>query len=324
MIDLVLNRRARHLAGDGPVRRALLDAARETGACIHETHGIDELDAAARTMAARGTSRVILAGGDGSYMAGVTALARAFSERPLPTITFAPGGTVSTVARNWCRSGNNGNKRNKGRGWGAREAAAIVRAAREPSPSVESHPTLRVTDDRGGERVGFIFGAGLVASFFEEYNASPAPGYAAAAGIVARVFAQSFVGGALAHRVLDPVEATLTLDGEAQRPPAWSLVLASVVRDVGLHMWVTPRAGEALDAFHAVASPLGPRALGPQMPLVLAGKRLRGRGHVDEPRARDLSLRFRDDARGAYVLDGDLIHAREVRVRVGPVLRLAT
>ena len=62
---------------------------------------------------------------------------------------------------------------------------------------------------------------------------------------------------------------------------AWSLVLASVVRDVGLHMWVTPHAGEALDAFHAVASPLGPRALGPQMPLVLAGKKLRGRGHVD-------------------------------------------
>jgi hypothetical protein len=162
-----------------------------------------------------------------------------------------------------------------------------------------------------------------VASFFEEYNAAPSPGYAAAAGIVARVFAQSFVGGALARRVLAPVEATLTLDGQPQSPPAWSLVLASVVRDVGLHMWVTPHAGEALDAFHAVASPLGPRALGPQMPLVLAGKRLRGRGHVDEPRARDLALRFRENTRGAYVLDGDLIHAREVRVRVGPVLRLA-
>jgi len=318
MIDLVLNRRARNLAGDGPIRRALLVAARETGVCVHETTSLEQLEAVARTIAARGSSRVILAGGDGSYMAGVTALARAFGDGALPPLAFAPGGTVGTVARNWCRAGR--------RGGGAREAEAIVRAAAAEgaSPSAEdARPTLRVTDDRGGDRIGFIFGAGLVASFFDEYYASAAPGYGAAARIVARVFAQSFVGGELARRVLDPVAATLTVDGSVARARAWSLVLASVVRDVGLHMWVTPQAGEALDAFHAVASPLGPRALGPQMPLVLAGKKLRGRGHVDAPRARELTLRFADETRGAYVLDGDVVHAREVRVQAGPVIRLA-
>ena len=136
MINLVLNRRARNLAGNGPIRRALLAAARETGVCAHETTSLEQLEVVARTIAARaagGSSRVILAGGDGSYMAGVTALARAFGDGALPPLAFAPGGTVGTVARNWCRTGR--------KGWGAREAEAIVRAAAAEGagPSAQAH-----------------------------------------------------------------------------------------------------------------------------------------------------------------------------------------
>jgi hypothetical protein len=165
-----------------------------------------------------------------------------------------------------------------------------------------------------------MFGAGLVASFFDEYYAAPEQGYAGAAKIVAQVFAQSFIGGGLAARVLDPVAATLSVDGREADAKRWSLVLASVIKNVGLHMLVTPRAGDTLGAFHLVASPLGPRALGPQMPLVLAGKRLRGDGHIDVPAARDLVVRF--GAGGSYVIDGDVVHAAEVRVRPGPVIRV--
>ncbi len=311
MVDLVLNRRARRLAADGPIRRALLGAAREIGATVHETNGFLELEAVAKAIAARGTERVILAGGDGSYMAGVTALAQAFGDAPLPPVALAPGGTVGTVARNWGRDGH--------ARWDAETAARIVRAAAGGAPSVQ-RPTLRVTDDRGGARIGFIFGAGLVASFFDEYYAAATQGYLGAASIVAQVFAQSIVGGDLARRVLDPVAARITVDGQEASPRGWSLVMASVIRDVGLHMLVTPHAGKTLGAFHVVGSALGPRALGPQMPLVLAGRRLRGRGHVDVPEARELVVRFDDEARGAYVLDGDTLRATTARVTPGPTL----
>ena len=310
MVNLILNRHARHLGGDGPIRRALLEACRDVGAVVHETGDLAELDAAVRTIAARGTTSVILAGGDGSYMAGVTALARAFGEEEIPTIALAPGGTVGTVARNWGR----------GRwGGGAKGAGRIVRGVAAGEGESVRRPTLHLTDDRGADLIGFMFGAGLVASFFDEYYAAPAQGYLGAAKIVARVFAQSFVGGPLAARVLDPVAARLTVDGREADAQEWSLVLASVIKDVGLHMLVTPHAGETLGGFHLVASPLGPRALGPQMPRVLAGKRLRGRGHVDEPAARELVLRFASG--GAYVIDGEVLRAGEVRVRAGPVIR---
>ena len=312
MLDLILNRHARHLKGDGPIRRALLDTAREVGMEVHETGELEELEEAAQRIAARGSSRIILAGGDGSYMAGVTALARAFGARPLPPIALAPGGTVGTVARNW--GGARG-------GWGAKGAERIVRrAAAGDAVEIVRRPTLRVTDDRGGDHIGFMLGAGLVAGFFDEYYAAPVQGYATAARIAAGVFAQSFVGGPLAKRVLEPVGATLRIDGVEAQPRRWSLVLASVIRDVGLHMLVTPRAGETAGAFHVVASPLGPRAHGPQLPRVLAGKRLQGRGHVDVPAARELLLRFEGATGNAYVLDGDVLRATEVRVTTGPAI----
>ncbi len=317
MLDLILNRHARHLRKDGPIRRALLDTARDVGAVVHETGELAELERAARTIAARGSARIVLAGGDGSYMAGVTALVRAFGERPLPPIALAPGGTVGTVARNWGAARL---------GWGAKGAERILRrAAGAEHVEIVRRPTLRVSDDEGRDHVGFMFGAGLVAGFFDEYYAAPVQGYGAAASIVARVFVQSFVGGPLAKRVLEPVAAKLTVDGFEAAPARWSLVLASVIRDVGLHMLVTPHAGATAGAFHAVASPLGPSALGPQLPRVLAGKRLQGAGHVDVPAARELVLRFagavaESAGRKTYVLDGDVLRASEVRVRPGPAI----
>jgi diacylglycerol kinase (ATP) len=306
-VDVILNLVAQRLAKRGALRDALLGAER-LGARVIETASLAELDDAVRSIAARGTDRVVLAGGDGSYSAGVTALARVMSDR-MPSVALAPGGTVSTVARNWGL-----------RGQGARDAERIVRRALDTSTPDVLRPTLRVEDDRGGDRVGFIFGAGLVASFFDAYYAAPEQGYASAARITARVFAGSFVGGALARRVLERAPLELTVDGARQEPNAWSLVVASVVRDMGLHMHLAYRAAERFDRFHVVASALEAGALGPQMPRVLAGRALRGAHHVDTL-AETLALRFTSD-RGRYVLDGDVFAASLVRASFGPALRV--
>jgi diacylglycerol kinase (ATP) len=304
-VDVIVNRCAHHLVGDRGTRGSLVRAARGR-ATVHETRSLEELAQVARALAARGTDAVILAGGDGSYMAGTTALVRAFGGA-LPRIGFAPGGTVSTVARNWGFRGRE-----------AAYAARIVLSAADGSARVTRRPTLRVRDDTGGDRVGFIFGAGLVASFFDAYYSGGRLGYGAAAAIVARVFAGSFYGGALASKVLARTPAALVVDGDPVSPRAFSLVAASVVRDLGLHMWVLYRAAEREDRFHLVASPLAAGALGPQLPRVLLGRRLRGDGHVDVL-AEDAELAF-ERAPGSYVLDGDVFSTSRVRVSAGPVI----
>jgi diacylglycerol kinase family enzyme len=315
----VVNRNAGKLRAEGPLLRALREGAARASAPIHETHSLEELDAAARAMAERRVETVVLAGGDGSTMAGVTALARAFASAgaAMPAVALAPGGTVGTVARNFGVRGGS-------QAWVAR----VLLAATSGDARVTRTPTLRVRD-AGAPRTGFIFGAGLVAGFFGVYEASPRRGMAAAAGIVSRVFAGSIAarlgarGGGLAglaHEVLEPTPCVLTVDGVAVSGNAWSLVIASVVRDLGLHMRPTYRAGESPDRFHVVASGLPPAELGPQMPRVLAGRPLRGDPRVDAL-VRTLTLHFGDTER-PYVLDGDVLRARRVDVEAGPEVRV--
>jgi diacylglycerol kinase (ATP) len=292
---VVANRRARHLRSPGPLLRAL-DA---PGVRFVATTTLEQLDDAAREIAKAQPDAVILAGGDGSYMEGLTALARAFGRTPLPRLGFAPGGTVSTVAHNWGLRGDP-----------VQYAHILIATARDRRPTTP-RPTLRVR-----RRVGFIFGTGLVARFFESYEGR---GRIEAAKLVARVFGGSFVGSRFARRVLAPMPCALEVDGAPAPFDSVSLLCASVVKNLGLGMRLLPRAG-ALDRFHVVATPLPPLTLGPQMPLVLAGRPLLG-PKVDTL-ARRLAVRFPSE--GAYVLDGDLFRDDTVEVTTGPTIDVLT
>lgn len=358
---VIVNRRARGLRDDGPLL-AEQCRARATAVVI-ETRTLEELDAAARRVAAA-PAPVVLGGGDGSHGAGITALARAFAAaRPrardeLPPIALAPGGTVNTVAKGWGMRGDAVaytrrllasveasaaartrrptlrvvGRRNRGlndvAGSDARAADADAGAnarvdADARTANAGAGANARAADEGSGNdddaRVGFIFGAGLVARFFELYDAKGAPGLATAAGITARVFAGSFVGGELARRVLMPASCTLFVDGAPIAEDRLSLLCASVVEDVGLGLRLTYRAGESFARFHVVGTALAPRALGPQMTRVLRGLPLRG-ACVDALAA-SVELRF-PAGTGAYVVDGELVRGDRVEVRAGPVLEV--
>lgn len=272
------------------------------------TESLGELDGACQGLLERRPEVVVLCGGDGTYMAGVTALVRAFGSRSLPCLVFAPAGTVATVARNFGQRSD------------------LLPTLRRvlgglPLPAARECPTLQVAETRGSTRIGFIFGTGLVARFFERYYASGAGGYRAAARIVARVFAGSFVGDAYSRSVLGPLSCTLRVDGCPLPPRAYSLIACSVVQDLGLHLLVTHRAGEDFERPHLVASPLAPRRLGPQALRVLLGRPLKGAENFDGL-ATSFAVRFPDGKAGPYVLDGDMLHAPEVTVTAGPRIRL--
>ncbi len=338
-IVIIVNRVARELAREGAAgsmgSRGLLDVlrAKRPGVRVVETSSMAELDAAAEEIAREVPDAVVLAGGDGSYMAGVTALSRAFAaagrgEDVLPPIALAPGGTVSTVARNWGFKGgglfSGGTRDASTYTWRLLDAMSAGRAKEH------ARPTLRCAGD-DETRIGFIVGAGLVSRFFEVYEEEGARGYRGAASIVARIFAGSFAKGRLAERVLSPVACSIAIDGVRVPFDETSLVCASVVPNLGIGMRLLYRAGESMERFHVVATPLGPSRLGPQLPLVLAGRALVGARNVDTL-AGELTLRFFRDGDGgdqdigsndgAYVLDGELFRAEILRVTAGPVLRI--
>jgi len=252
-IVTLVNRRARRLVNEAssPLLAAL--RAHRTGMCLVETRTLADLDEAARGIARDVPDAVVLAGGDGSYMAGVTAQARAFGDAPLPPLALVPGGTASTVARNWGFAGGG----LLATGWGAatRYAERLLDAIAAGRATARPRPSLRVADD-ATSRIGFIVGAGLVARFFEVYDDEGARGYRGAASIVARIFAGSFTGGRLAGQVLAPQECMIEVDSVPASFDRVSLVCAGVVRDLGLGMRLLYRAGEMTDRFHVVASAL--------------------------------------------------------------------
>lgn len=298
----------------GQLRRAarLVDAVVQEvrgRADVFATSSAEELADAARRIAESRAPRVVLCGGDGTYLASITAICAASCGAPLPEFVLVRSGTVSTVARNWS---------------GPKHLVATARRVCErPETFVTTlRPTLAVEDAGGRRHVGFTFGTGLVASFFAEYERAGAGGNAAAFRIVLRVFAESFTGGAFAKRILSPLPCRLVADGAPLVPNAYSLVVCSVLRDLGLHMMVTHRGGEDPSRPHLVASPLSPRALGPQWPLVALGRPLVGAGNFDGL-VDEFSVEFPDET-GPYVLDGDMFRSKSVTVRAGPMIRVAT
>lgn len=326
-VIVIVNANARRFVD---ARSLLLDVDRlvEGRARLHVTRTRGELAAAAEDARAREARAVVLCGGDGSYGAGVTALVDAYRDAELPAIGLAPGGTVGTVPRSLGVSPG---------GSVLDGIARVLHEAATAAPRTVDTPTLSITAD-GERRVAFIFGTGLVARFFELYDTRAAEaarqgrsvddlpsggaGTAAAAKIVARVFAESFVGGPFARRVLDPLRCDIEVDGTRLPWDASSLVVSSVLRDLGLGMRVTHRGGEDPSRPHFVVSGLSPRALGPRMPRVLRGMPI---GAAPEPHfdglAHTLSLSFPDEP-GPWVVDGDLHRARRVVVTAGPRLRI--
>ena len=301
-LAVLINRTAHRFARDAHLIAATQLAAGQNAVVI-DTHDIAELDAAARQVRHADPDTVAICGGDGSYMAGLSALYNAYGKTPLPKIALIPGGTVSTVARNFNMIGSP-----------AAQLARVVELHAAGALPLRRHQTLLANG-----RIGFIFGTALVANFFDVYYTSGSSGYADAARIVGRVFFESFFGGPYARRVLEPVACKIDVDGVTLSEPRYSLICCSTVRDLGLHMTVNYRAGERDDALHLVASSLPTRHLGPQMFRVLAGKRIRGREHFDGL-VREFKVTF-PEAR-AWVLDGDLLYDRTVTVAAGPIIHV--
>ncbi|MBM4363085.1 MAG: hypothetical protein FJ104_10420, partial [Deltaproteobacteria bacterium] len=262
------------------------------------------LEVRAREALAGRPGVVAIAGGDGTVSTVLTALAACAAGGPLPPIALVGAGTVNTTLRNW---------------GGIRspiDAVRLLPALRGATPRA----TLRVSDDRGTSRVSLVFGAGLVSGFFDEYEARGAGGNALALRLVAELVVDLARGGRGLGRILEPRPAALWVDGTRRGPERQSLVLSSVLRDVGLHHLVCHRAGEDARRPHVVATGIAMSGLLREWPRVLTGRRMRDPGAIDLLAA-ELRVEFPSEA--PYVLDGDLLRARTVTVTAGPELVIA-
>jgi hypothetical protein len=142
-----------------------------------------------------------------------------------------------------------------------------------------------------------------------------------AARIAAESFLGSYFSGSMSRNIMHPIEARLSVEGRPVSVRAFTLVVSSVFKDVGLGIKVTYRAGDDPDRIALVSSSLPAHQLGPQFWRVLTGRGLRDPNGVDSL-VKDWCLRF--PTTGSLIIDGDHRTARSIDVRPGPVWSVLT
>lgn len=319
VIGLIVNPHARR--GRDPdlpdrLRQVIRQAGAEGRTRLVVTRDLAALQEAVASFAADGVPLVATCGGDGTTMAVVTELVRAYGPQHLPSLLLLRGGSVNTIARNL-----------QIRGRPERLLARALQRLRAPADLALwpgwPQDLLRVRDRLQGrdgpERFGCLLAAAMGARFLELHLASPRQSLAEAVALTLRTVASTLVpgGGALARRLFAETEARLWIEGEPVPQDRFRLLLAATVPDVGLGMRVAWQAGRVPGRLHVVASGLAIGSMARQLGRVRRGEPLDGAPHVDRLAA---SVRVRFVQPQPYTLDGDLFRAEEIEVEVGPRL----
>lgn len=280
-----------------------LDAAERAGASVWRPETLGDLDAVAKGIAERRPSRVVVCGGDGTLMRVVSALARRTPK--LPAFVLCHTGTVGLVRRSL--------------GYRLSPGALIHRCITAPATLRQREIASLSARLDDAPLTTFSVGAGMVAGFFREYESRGAAGIGSAAAIALRIFVGSLGRSQYSRRILAPVRARLRIDDDHDATADYTLVICSVLTELGLYTRVTYRGGEDPERPHLVASQLSAGELGPQWPRVIRGLPLKGPGNVDRMVQR-FSLEFVTPS--PVVVDGDTTMVRRVEVHAGPRLRM--
>jgi diacylglycerol kinase family enzyme len=264
----------------------------------------DALASEARQVAQAQPSIIAVYGGDGTLHWTVTALLRAYRERPLPLLALLPGGTMNVVASSL--------------GIMAQPEALLAQlAAGERAvrpPAVVVRRCMRVQDE-----YGFVFGTGLISNFLEEYYAAGDYGSRRAIWLLLRSILSEAFTGRYARRIFRRFHARVFVDGQIL---PWTALLglgAATVGEVGLGFKLHHRADDHPGRFAVLAIHSSPLGLTWDLPAVRQGRGI-------SPRRAWSALATRlviepDELETLYTVDGDLYRARgNLSVELGPAL----
>src|SRR5581483_4787054 len=305
MIAVFVNPRSRANRRNPRIAAELQSILGETGR-VFATRSLDELAEVAADLQREPPAVIAVHGGDGTLHQVLTALLRAWGERPLPPLAALCGGTMNVVASSL----------------GIRDRPdSFVRHLAESARTGQALETLQRRCIRVGDRHGFIFGNGLMANFLTEYYAPGTYGPGRALWLMMRVLASAVVLGPFVRRVFDRFRGKVTIDGQALPWADFVSIGAATVSQVGLGFKLIHRADEDPERFGVVAIHAGPLSLVRDLVPVRAGRGLAA-SHAFSAVASSMHIAPSDGAM-AYTIDGDLYRIEgPLTISAGPHLQL--
>jgi diacylglycerol kinase (ATP) len=255
-------------------------------------------------IAAAPPAAIAIHGGDGTLHKSLTALVRAFGDKPLPPIAVLPGGTMNVVAASLGLEGKPEDILLK--------LSSTLRAG-HPLHTVERR-CLRV-----GDVYGFVFGNGLMTNFLEEYYSTRSYGHGRAVWLLGRVFTSALVDGSFAGKIFRRFEGRVVIDDRELPWRRLTGVGAATVREVGMGFKLNHLADEDPKRFAALAIHSGALSLSLDLLAVHQGK------GVSPQRAYSVvASRMRIEptsGENEYTVDGDLYRSKgTLEVSVGPAI----
>jgi len=264
----------------------------------------DALAVEAHNVAQEQPSIIGIHGGDGTVHWTLTALLRAYGDRPLPSLVLLPGGTMNVVASSLDVAAKPEKL--------LAQLAADQRAG--AAPELVRRHCLKIKDE-----YGFVFGTGLIANFLEEYYAKGEYGACRALWVLARSVSSEAVGGSYSRHIFRRFQGRVWVDGQVLPWNALLGVGAATVPEVGMGFRMIHRAGEHPHRFGVLAMHSSPLAL----TLDLAAVR-QGRGISPKRAWSEVATRVviePDGPETLYTVDGDLYRARgNLNIDLGPEL----
>jgi diacylglycerol kinase family enzyme len=279
------------------------DVLRDAGHVVSPA-SFDELAGTARQVAQAQPSFIGVHGGDGTLHWTLTALMRAYGERPLPPLALLPGGPMNVVASSL--------------GILVQPEALLAQIAAYNEagapPPILLRRCLKIQDE-----YGFVFGTGLISNFLEEYYAKREYGARRAIWILIRSVLSETAKGSYSQRIFRRFRGRVFVDGQILPWPTLLGLGAATVSEVGLGFRLNHRADDHPGRFAVLAihsSPLG-------LTLDLAAVR-QGRGISPRRAWSELATRLviePEEPETLYTVDGDLYRARgSLTVDLGPAL----
>ena len=274
---------------------------------VFAPRSLEELAQVAGELRAKPPSAIAVHGGDGTLHKTVTALVRAFGDRPLPPLAPLCGGTMNVVAKSL----------------GIQERPhTFVKQLAESARAGLPPDTLRRRCLQVDNQYGFIFGNGLMANFLNEYYGPGGYGPMRAIWLLLRLLGSALILGPFMRRVFHRFRGAVRVDGVSIGWPDFVAVGAATVREVGLGFKLIHRADDDPERFGVLAIHAGPLALIPDFPAVHAGRGV-SPSRAYSAVASTLDIEPIEDVM-AYTIDGDLYRKDRVsgplHISVGPAI----
>jgi diacylglycerol kinase (ATP) len=271
---------------------------------FRETQNLREMEHAAREFHDKGINVVGINGGDGTMHHTLTALIRVYGEKNPPAFLHLRGGTMNTLANSF--------------GVQKGEPEPLLKILLD---KVNRGDELHVTQRniiRINDVYGFIFGAGFAANFLELYYDGGDTGSQKAFKVIFKGIGSGLMGTHYSKRLFANTRARVIAGGKEIPFDAFTLILATTIRNLGVGAKPGYMAEDKKGYFHFVGGNTGPLRVIRNLPRMFTGRKMKIPMLHDSLENRVVIKPLQDTL---YIIDGEVFStSEEMVVKTGPLL----